>query len=237
MIFILRKRLNFALGLLFFSIFSLYSCHSQVPYPVSYEISFQKKLQAAEHWDILAEDVATQAKIALQEIHNLNNKPIYVKSCCSTPFEEIFQELLISHMVQKGLAVSRSDHDAIIMEYKARVVKHKDRLVRHPPLKYTALGAGLNVARGLVGWDAADLMSLGLGVGLAIDGARNFTTGDLSNKEVVISTALTYDERFLMHQSDIYYINEPDGWHYDSFSEKQKADNTEKQRKTFSVVN
>jgi len=234
----LRKRIGMALILPFLATFTVSGCTTQVPYPIPHKLSTQKKMQAAQHWEMLARDVAEQVRFALNNIHRINHKPIYVKSYNSTPFHEVFHGLLISHLVQKGLAVSCNDQDAIVMEYQARIVAHSERFVRHPPIKYTVLGGGLNVARRVMEWSSIDLMNLGFATGLAIDGYRNLSTGDLSNKEVIISTGLTYHDRYLMHQSDIYYINEPDGWHYDeTIDEKQKAEKTDKQAKTYNVVN
>ena len=41
------------------------ACASQVPVATTYPISFQRKMQAAEHWDILAADVANRLRDTL----------------------------------------------------------------------------------------------------------------------------------------------------------------------------
>ncbi len=215
--------------------FLLSGCTSQIPQPVPHQFSTQKKMQAAAHWNMLAKDVARQVKLSMDSAP-LKKKPIHVEKSNSTAFARIFHDLLLSHIVKQGLTVSRHDQDAIVMRYQSAVLEHGDRFVHHPPIKYTAIGAGLNVARHVLD-SSIDILDFGVGVGLAADGIRNFSTGDLSNKEVIISTSLCYYGRYLMHQSDIYYINEPDGWQYDNRLEKQDTGKLETHGKTYDVVN
>ena len=48
-------------------IFALVGC-AQAPKPTAYPLTFQKKMQAASHWDLLAEDVADQIAVGDKRI-------------------------------------------------------------------------------------------------------------------------------------------------------------------------
>jgi len=52
-------------------------------------------------------------------------------------------------------------------------------------------------------------MALAAGLDIA------FATSPINGHyEVIISTSMVTDEKYLFRTSDIYYINDPDFWHY-----------------------
>lgn len=207
-------------------VYLMASC-SQVPFPTTYRLNMQKKMQAAHHWDVLASDVAEQVKISLQKKSELKKIPTFISSSDTTPFGKIFHNLIATHMVQKGIVVSNVDKDAITMKYEAKVLEHTNRIVREYPVKYSVLALGIRVARDAADWTSRNILNLGVGLGVLADYGRGLTTGDLPNQEVVITTSLVLNDQYIMHKSDIYYINELDEWHY----EKDKGP------KTYRVVN
>ena len=194
------------------------SC-SQVPYPVTYQFMQQEKMQAARHWDLLAKDVANQVNNVMRSKKSLLKKSIFIKVTDSTPFGVFFQTLLTTHLYNYDLNISSTEKDSIILEYNAKVLLHGPRKIQHPPILYSILGLGVSVARNI---DSDDTWALALPVGLVADGIRGATAGKAPNKEVLISSSLSLDDKLLMHRSNIYYINQPDGWHYDSKPFEQK---------------
>lgn len=194
-------------------VYLVVSC-SQVPFPTTYRLNTQKKMQAAHHWDVLAADVAEQVKIFIDRNEHLKDIPTYVSSPDTTPFGNIFHDLLISHLITKGIVVSRINKNSITIKYEVQVLEHSDRFVRHPPFVYSALALGILVAR------EAPVWFTGLGLASLADYGRGLTTGDLPNKEVIITTSLVSNDRYMMHKSDIYYINVPDSWHYEQGAKK-----------------
>lgn len=197
----------------FVSLLLWISACTQVPYPVTYPFAKQEKMQAAQHWDILATDVAEQIKIARNNNSNVRNMPVFVKPVEQTPFGTIFHSLVTSRLVQKGVAVSPYENDALHLEYEARILQHSKRDIRNPPLLYSAVGLGITVSRSV---DSKDLWDLAFPIGMIADGIRSSTAGGISNEEVIISLALKHNDAFIVHRSDIYYINKSDGWHYDT---------------------
>ncbi len=203
-----------------------FGCGSAVPNATTFPLQTQRKMQAAKHWQILAEDVAEQVKKCIVERRDLMVKPVYVIPKDSTPFEEIFQEILISKLVGGGVLVVKAEKEEVLkLEYSVRLLRHKDRYYTKFPMKFTALGTGVMVARGFSDWLIDDLLILGAGAGLAADVAMSHYAGGPSEREAIITTALSYDDYFFMHQSDIYYINDPDAGHYVEVIETAKEKN------------
>jgi hypothetical protein len=211
-----RKRLPLIL-LLLFSI----GCGSAVPMATTHPWDTQRKMQAARHWEILAGDLARQVKKCIKKRDDLNWRPVYVAPGKNSPFEEIFRGLLMSELTDRGLTVSKTEENALKMEYSAQLLEHSDRYYQKFPMKFTALSAGVIVARN---FDLVDnwidrqqtehLLAWSTPVGALADVAMSRYAGEPSHNEVVITTTLSLDDTLYLHQSDIYYINDPDTDHY-----------------------
>lgn len=189
-------------------------CGSSVPHPTTFPMQTQRKMQAARHWDLLAEDVAGQVKKCIAERKDLMVKPVYVVPKEETPFGEIFHDILISKLVGGGVVVTRAEKDVMKMEYTVKLLEHSDRDYSILPLKFTALGAGIMVARKVSDWTLDKLLPIGVGAGLLADIGMSRHAGKLPHKEVIITTSLIFGDYYFMHQTDIYYINDPDADHY-----------------------
>lgn len=199
-------------------------CNASVPHQVFHETSMQKKMQAAKHWDILATDVAEQISMTIPKHKELQVAAFFVKSSDDTPFGKLFDRILISHLIKNGLVITNKDEHAVIIEYTAKVIGHAERMNESVPIKYTALGLGVNVARGVYLSAVEGLIPLAIPLGALLDVGSSNYTGKLASNEVIICTSLTYKNRIYFQQADIYYINDPEWWHYDDkpyFEEKK----------------
>lgn len=196
-----------------FSFMLFVSGCTQVPYPVTYPFAKQEKMQAAQHWDILAADVAKQVKTSRSKHKELRHIPVFVQPVDQTPFGKIFHNLITSRLIQNGVPVSPYENDSLHFSYDARVLQHSKRDIKNPPLLYSAVGLGITVTRNV---DSDDLKHIAFPIGLIADGIRSATAGKTPNEEVIISLALKHNDTFIIHRSDIYYINKSDGWHYDT---------------------
>ncbi|MDD3815253.1 MAG: hypothetical protein PHZ02_11500 [Desulfocapsaceae bacterium] len=192
---------------------------SRIPQPVTYDFSEQQKMQAAHHWDILANDVANQINKALLS-HEYVNTPVLVRATCgtensvckpgeTTQFNEGFRDLLITQLVHFGVPTSATeDKNAIIVNYKVQVVYHRDkRIASRPPGALTALSAAVTVLRWAT-WDVQAVAAAGF-----LDVA-NSATDDAGQYEIIITTSMISSNKYLFRTSDIYYINDADFWHY-----------------------
>lgn len=195
------------------------SCSSRVPEPISYPYSQQKKMQASQHWEVLADDLANRINNELIRSDNID-KAVFVKETCgddSTPcgpnqtstFNEAFRDLLITKLFDFGIPTSnRGGDDAIEILYKVQLVRHNATRVRTlQPGLLTALSAAIVVLRNA----PSELLVVATGVAADVANA-NLSTG--SNIEIIITTSLTSKDRYLFRASDIYYINSEDFYHY-----------------------
>ena len=194
------------------------SC-GRIPDPAGYVQSEQKKMQATHHWNVLAADVANQINNELI-LNDYLASPVFVRETCgdenepcpgseSTAFEESFRDLLITNLVSLGVPTrQKQDSSALVINYKTQTVYHHRNTWRSiKPGLLTALTAGILVIRNA----PADLIWLAGAGTIDVANAAYVTS---SNFEVLITTSVVADGRYLYRSSNIYYINDQDSWHY-----------------------
>lgn len=200
-------------------IFLIGACSSRIPEPISYPYSQQKKMQAAGHWDVLAADLAGRINHQLIVTDHCA-KAVFVKQLCgdekstcqtgeTSSFNEALHDLLITNLV--GLNVptkSHADPEAIEVSYKVQVVyHHSDRVRSMQPGLLTGLSAAVVVLRNA----PTELILLAAGVAADVANTSLVTSG---HYEIIITTSMITDDRYLFRASDIYYINEKDFYQY-----------------------
>lgn len=205
-----------AVLILFFFVF-MAGC-TRIPQPAPYAYSEQQKMQASHHWDVLANDVANRINNQLIQSDYID-KAVFVKSTCgsdavpcergqTTQFNEAFRDLLITQLVHFGVPTSIEKQVADIkVDYKVQVVYHAANRSTLPPGALTALSTAILVIRNA----PLEIQSLALAAGLDVMGAAGPRNG---HYEVIITTSMVADGKYLFRASDIYYINDPDFWHY-----------------------
>lgn len=195
------------------------SCTSRITEPINHPYSQQKKMQASHHWELLADDLANRINNELIRSDNIDTA-VFVKEVCgdeSTPcrpnetstFNEAFRDLLITKLFNFGIPTnSQVDSEAIEILYKVQVVRHNATRIRTlQPGLLTALSTAIVVLRN------APTELLVIATGVAADVA-NSSISTSSNYEVIITTSLLTENRYLFRASDIYYINDKDFYHY-----------------------
>lgn len=195
------------------------SCTGRIPTSTGYPYSQQQKMQASHHWDVLAHDLANRINNELILSGNIETA-VFVKPTCgdeSTPcktnetssFNEAFRDLFITNLVDYGIPTrNQLKEDTIEIQYKVQIVRHSSNRVRTiQPGVFTAISAAIVVLRNA----PADLLVLAAGV-MADVVNTNFTlTG---HYEVIITTSMLSNDKYLFRASDIYYINDKDFYHY-----------------------
>jgi hypothetical protein len=180
-------------------------------------------MQAAYHWDVLANDVANQINNELI-VNDYLDSPVYVRATCgdedtpcqphlTTPFNEAFRDLLITELVQFGVPVRQQlNDDSIVVHYKVQLVYHDALRIRTiKPGLLTMLATGIMVFR-----NAPHEFRTIATAGLLDIVNQNALRG--SNHEVVITTSMVVKDQYLFRTSDIYYINDRDFSHYNDTS-------------------
>jgi hypothetical protein len=192
---------------------------SRIPEPAGFEYSSQSKMQAAHHWDVLAQDVADQVNKQLIK-DGLLNTAVYVKGTCgkddapckpneTSEFDEAFHDLLVTRLVHYGVPTNtQPGRGGITVNYKVQTVYHRaDRARTFAPGVITALAAGVEVLRN------APSPALVIATAGAIDIA-NASYVEAGHYEIIITTSIVNANRYLFRSSSIYYINDEDYWQY-----------------------
>lgn len=179
---------------------------AQVPKPAAYPLSYQQKMQAARHWDLLARDVANQV---VAEQGTLGSVGVYVQPGVGV-FGEAFATLLKTELVHNGVTLAATPTDAAILAADVQLIRYRakapDRYNRRNPGFWTAVGTVVRLADNMT-------RNMIIPAGVAADMLDgSFTT--LTRHEVVITTSLEMSGRCLMRQSDIYYVNDADRGQY-----------------------
>ncbi len=209
--------------------------HTPIPLATSYPISTQQKMQAAHHWNVLAQHLAERLKASVGTTFGGSPTPPALivrisKEQEKTPFGKTFYHLLVSKLVQQGMVVLTNSAGAgvtyvdtlsyannLVVDYNVQVIQHKDRRLTYPPFgTFTGLGATLwLVAEGLDSWTHPEMAILPLTAIADIYAAKDYYLPSKTNTEVVITTTATLNQQYIFGSNDIYYINDGDYDHYE----------------------
>jgi hypothetical protein len=173
----------------------------------TYPVSFQKKMQAAHHWDVLTEDVANRLREALigsgeqgRSVSLYVQPPRY-----NSDFGEAFHNLLITHLMERGFAITENPANGLPLTYDVQVVSHKDRgFIRPMPGLFTALAGSVYVLRAVADETATGAVMLGA---VGLDVATGYIT-DNPNNEIIVTTSVMSGDRYVARVRDIYYISD-----------------------------
>lgn len=189
---------------------------SQVPVPNAYPLSTQQKMQAVHHWGVLAEDVAGIFAERMAELFPEQQDPIYVAPGGTTPFAKGFRELLITKLVERGLSVSTHHKAPLVLVFETQLVKHSRRLIKTHTGVYKALAPGFFVQRDTP--LAGPENRIGETEFLVATSELNVEAGEytirLPATELMVNLSLMQKGEFIMRRSAVYYINDPEWWHY-----------------------
>ena len=188
----------------------LAGCASQVPIPSNYPISTQHKARSVHHWDVLAEDVTTQTIAALKKNNISAAADLYVAPPPeNTPFVKAFRNLLITRMVNRGLQVTSSPDGAIELQYETQLVRHESGRYAHIHGSFSALTAGIWVMRDLAAAGSAALPGA-FGLAALADYGLGQYAGGPTPTEMIVTSSIVVDRKYLFRKSDIYYIEDAD---------------------------
>ena len=192
------------------------ACQSQIPIAESYDLTYQRKMQAAYHWQVLARDVSTQVinRIASRA---LPTRIVIQPEGPVTAFSQALEDLLITELVERGLVVLRvPSEDSVILTYDAQVIRHEPgRFVREAPGTYALLGAGVIVAGSLISEFSRGTLNWALAGAAAAAELGAGSYAEVSNTEVIINASLLWQDGYVSRYTDIYYVPDDDAGHYE----------------------
>jgi hypothetical protein len=121
------KKVSTTITLIVLSL-GLISCANQVPAPSAYEASYQPKMMAAQHWNLLATSVAQRLQAALSGLNGEDKLVMHVqRSPNATVFNSAFHDMLETQLMQHGFGVTRNPGSASLrVEYDVKYAGNAD---------------------------------------------------------------------------------------------------------------
>lgn len=209
------------------AILSLAGCATNIPQAENFpHTEKQKKIMAVQHWGMIAIDAAEHARFVFSSQSIPKNKPIFVTDNDKTDFSRAFRKYMINGLISDGFIVSTKKEGAIELSYDAQVIRHEgafDPLAfGYKPGTATGTVAGFWVLR-----DALNSLSVStalkgsLALAGAYDGYKAINPGE-TPVELLISTSIIEQNRYLMLNADAYYIEKGEAWLFEECKAKNK---------------
>lgn len=208
-------------------LFSVTGCALQSPVPVAenFPLSLQKKVRASHHWDVIADDVVSQTLKSLEAKDYLQGRAFFVRPVAQgkPTFDKAFRNFMITRMVNRGLPVSNSEAGSVEVQYETQVVQHQSDRPYYQPGAITVLTAGVLVARNLAVVEHSAQLVGGtlLGAAALADVAAGHASGGPTKTELIVTTSIVVDSRFVMRKSDVYYLEDLDVGLFNETAEKE----------------
>ena len=183
--------------------------YSQVPLAEKYPFTLQKKMQAGHHWNVLAQMEGDRILDALEGDKTSLYVDATVDDKISSAFREGFQDLLTSYLVTKGKVVLIDKrlaklNGAYTVKYKMHVLKHEGKDYAPPAFWVTNVRAVTAGQQNLPDHLYGRL-------------TRNTET------ELLITTQVHHEDRLLVSNSQLYYLNNGDVVNYIDIPEEVAA--------------
>lgn len=186
---------------------------AQSPIPISgnFDLTEQKKVRSAGHWQVVARDAAKQTLRMLDTAGVAANARLtVVVPDKATVFEKTFYDMLVTEIVQTGRRVTTSEQNPLQLNYKVQLVVHNSPRPNFVPGFFTTLTAGVSAAYGLRNTHL-DTQLLGVfGLAAAADYGSSVASGGPTHTELVLTTSAGTPDQILSRKTDIYYIENVD---------------------------
>lgn len=201
-------------------------CASPVPVATNFPISTQKVARTAHHWDVVADDVITQTLASIENKPELQRRAIVIDSDApSTTFDRAFRNFMITRLVDKGLPVNVCRTAAqtstgfsqppglppVNVQYETQIVQHRGRMPVYRPGALTWLAGNIAAIYNLSVVDHSRDFIGGAAAGLVI--LNDVIAGHAAaptRTELILTTTITEDNRYIMRKNDVYYIPDAD---------------------------
>ncbi len=207
----MKPTLN-SFGALALAVATLAGC-AQSPIPVSgnFDLTEQKKVRSAGHWQIISQDAVRETLKMLDESGVASNARVAIASPDKpTAFDTAYHDLLTTALVRSGRRVTTSGQNALQLSYKAQLVVHNSPRPHFVPGMYTALTAGVFALYGLRNQHMDTQALGGLGLAAAADYGSSVGSGGPTATELILTTTAATPDQILTRKTDVYYIENAD---------------------------
>jgi hypothetical protein len=186
-----------------FAVILMASCAS-VPMQESYLLSVEKRMQASEHWKVLAKEIAEEVQESIEKQlkekrQNHSTGPVYISDMDQSSFGRAMYTVLTTEFVKHNVAITKDANTRFRLDWVLQPVVHKAERNDSPSLLYIIF----------------------VGVPQAIFlGEADFGFRDKPHTEVIVTFRLKTNEVDSYRQTHIYSINDADIDHYWGISEQ-----------------
>jgi len=193
--------------------------HTEAPLATNFETSKQIKLQAAHHWQVIANDMADTLASALAKGTDCAGPAQNCASMAIGPtiplsaFGKAFQSQFVSRLVNKGVNVSADSEADIVVSIDAQTVKFSPGRSQYlGAAKFTLISTGLwglheierHESLGAAAFTAAviaDVVQWNM---------SEFAKGPTPQIELILTTSATKNGKYLARTTNVYYIADKD---------------------------
>ena len=124
----------------------LVGCATQVPMTKYHEGTYQIRVQALQHWDLMAKEIAG----ATFRFPGFSEKSIALAGCTnSTEFLQALNGMIKSELVNTSMRVLETPDAGLTLTVETQLVRHGNRFVANPTTLLGALGyRGIQIVSG-----------------------------------------------------------------------------------------
>jgi hypothetical protein len=124
----------------------LTGCATKVPMVRYHEGTYQTKVQALQHWDLMAEEIADKTA----GVPAFSGKSVALTGSTGTSdFLRALNAMVKTELLNKGVRVLETPDAALTLSVETQLVRHGERFVGNPTTLLGALGyAGVHVFTG-----------------------------------------------------------------------------------------
>lgn len=197
----------------------LSACVTDRPQAENFPESKQKKIIAAEHWNLVSQDAVAQTKAVLAEKGFADDTPLYILPNTKTVFNYAFRKYLIANFIKAGAVVSTKKEGALEIEFDTQVIKHAETL-NPEEFGYKPGVATVGVASLWILRDVFEHLNFvnglaTIGMASAYDAYNAKNPGE-TNVELLLTTSIIHQERYVMLNADAYYIEQAESKLFES---------------------
>lgn len=181
--------------------------YSPTPLATNFPTARQEKLQAAAHWNTIADHVEQRV---VTDMKKHPQRPFYLaEKKDATAFERAVQSQIITSLVKDGYVVARSPAGAWKLDLDIQTVTFSPN---RPQYRYS--GAHTAIANGV--WVLSDIdPTVGL---VALAGAGDayhwfhsqFAAGETPKTEIIVTLSVSDQYRYYARSTSAYYVADTD---------------------------
>ncbi len=191
---------------------------ADLPHLERHAPSGQKKAMALHHWDVLANDVAERIAYKIGEWPP-GEYPLSIKTSQTSEFSTGFHKLLLTRLLDKDITIS-TEPTKIVLHVDAQLVAHGAPIYQMLARNAVPLSSGVSVLRnwqppapGRTGPEIGDVSGTSTLPMPTAPHHQNMGPWP-TRTEVLITTSLESEQRYLTRTSDIYYLDAEDAFLY-----------------------